>query len=82
VPLWVPSGNCTRSICFVYKWVAVEIPSRKNTEERRIDELLARLKKSDKLIVAELSQLGRNMLETLNIVHELTVLRQKKQKAV
>ncbi len=54
------------------EWVAVEISSRKTTKERRIDELLARLKQGDTLIVAELSRLGRNMLETLNIIHELT----------
>jgi DNA invertase Pin-like site-specific DNA recombinase len=53
-------------------WVAVEISSRKNTKERRIDELLTRLKKDDTLLVAELSRLGRNMLETLNIIHALT----------
>jgi DNA invertase Pin-like site-specific DNA recombinase len=53
-------------------WVAVEISSRKNTKERRIDELLTRLKKGDTLLVAELSRLGRNMLETLNIIHALT----------
>jgi DNA invertase Pin-like site-specific DNA recombinase len=52
-------------------WVAVEISSRKNTKERRIDELLARLEKEDTLIVAELSRLGRNMLETLNIINAL-----------
>jgi len=53
------------------EWVAVEISSRKNTKERRIDELLARLEKRDTLMVAELSRLGRNMLETLNIIHAL-----------
>jgi DNA invertase Pin-like site-specific DNA recombinase len=51
--------------------VAVEISSRKTTKERRIDELLARLEKRDTLIVAELSRLGRNMLETLNIINAL-----------
>jgi DNA invertase Pin-like site-specific DNA recombinase len=52
-------------------WVAVEISSRKTTKERRIDELMARLQSGDRLIVAELSRLGRNMLETLNIIHAL-----------
>src|SRR5687767_13701345 len=53
-------------------WVAVEISLRRNTKERRIDELLTRHKKGDTLLVAELSRLGRNMLETLNIIHALT----------
>jgi DNA invertase Pin-like site-specific DNA recombinase len=34
--------------------------------------LLARLTKGDTLMVAELSRLGRNMLETMNIIHALT----------
>ena len=53
-------------------FITIEISSRENTKERRIDELLARLKDSDTLIVAELSRLGRNMLETLNIINELS----------
>jgi DNA invertase Pin-like site-specific DNA recombinase len=54
------------------EFVSVEISSRKNTKERRIDELLAKLQKSDVLLVAELSRLGRNMLETLNIINALS----------
>lgn len=54
------------------EWVTVEISSRKDTKARRIDELLARLQQGDTLLVAELSRLGRNMLETLNIIHALT----------
>ena len=46
--------------------------SRKNQRERRINELLDKLKDGDMLLVAELSRLGRNMLETLNIIHDLT----------
>ena len=54
------------------EWIAVEVSSRKTTKDRRIDELLMKLKRGDTLIVAELSRLGRNMLETLNIIHSLT----------
>ena len=54
------------------EFIELEISSRKNQKERRIEELLARLTKGDTLIVAELSRLGRNMLETLNIIHALT----------
>src|SRR5436853_6109747 len=54
------------------EFIALEISSRKNQKERRIDELLARLTQDDTLIVAELSRLGRNMLETMNIIHALT----------
>ena len=52
-------------------WVKVEVSSRKNLHERRISELIQRLKKGDKLIVSELSRLARSMRETHNIVHEI-----------
>jgi DNA invertase Pin-like site-specific DNA recombinase len=53
------------------EFINVEVSSRKDTKERRIDELLAKLDEGDTLIVAELSRLGRNMLETLNIINRL-----------
>lgn len=53
-------------------FIEIEISSRKNQHERRITELIDRLQTDDTLLVAELSRLGRNMLETLNIIHELT----------
>jgi DNA invertase Pin-like site-specific DNA recombinase len=54
------------------EFIAVEISSRKNQKERRIEELKAKLQRGDTLMVAELSRLGRNMLETLNIINELS----------
>lgn len=54
------------------KFIEVEISSRKNTKERRIDELMLLMAQGDTLLVAELSRLGRNMLETLNIIQALT----------
>jgi DNA invertase Pin-like site-specific DNA recombinase len=54
------------------EFIQVEISSRKNAKERRIDELIAKLAAGDTLIVAELSRLGRNMLETLNIINQLS----------
>lgn len=57
---------------FIDEFIEVEISSRKNTKERRIDELLTKLNTGDTLIVAELSRLGRNMIETLNIINTLT----------
>lgn len=53
------------------EFIEVEVSSRKDQRERRITELLSKLKGGDHLIVAELSRLGRNMLETLNIVTTL-----------
>lgn len=56
----------------INEFIHAEVSSQKSTQERRIDELLAKLKQGDVLIVAELSRLGRNMLQTLNIINELS----------
>lgn len=56
----------------VNDFIEVEISSRKDKAERKIDFLINELKKGDILLVAELSRLGRNMLETLNIINELS----------
>ncbi len=55
----------------IYEFVRVEISSQKSLRERRIEELLLKLAVGDTLLVAELSRLGRNMLETLVLVNEL-----------
>jgi DNA invertase Pin-like site-specific DNA recombinase len=54
------------------EFISIEVSSRKSTQERRIDELLDRLQQGDTLLAAELSRLGRNMLEVLNIINELS----------
>jgi DNA invertase Pin-like site-specific DNA recombinase len=56
----------------INEFIRVEISSRKNAKERRIEELMTKLAAGDTLIVAELSRLGRNMLETLNIINQLS----------
>ena len=53
-------------------FIQVEISSRRNTQERRIDELVARLHEGDVLLVAELSRLGRNMFEVINLINQLS----------
>ena len=56
----------------IEEFIEVAISSTKNTKLRKIDELLGKLKKGDVLLVAELSRLGRNMMETLNIINTLS----------
>jgi DNA invertase Pin-like site-specific DNA recombinase len=56
----------------VNDFINVEISSRKGTKERRIDELLDRLNDGDILLAAELSRLGRNMFEVINIINLLS----------
>ena len=53
-------------------FINIEISSQKGTKERRIDELLSRLNEGDILLVAELSRLGRNMFEVINIINQLS----------
>jgi len=53
------------------KFIEVEISAQKSQKLRKIDILSEHLSSGDKLLVAELSRLGRNMLETLNIINLL-----------
>ena len=57
----------------ITEFIDADISSPKSTKERRVDELLEKLHRGDTLLVAELSRLGRNMLQTLNIINDLTV---------
>ena len=52
-------------------FIRVEISSLRGTKERRIDELLDWLDDGDVLLVAELSRLGRNMFEVIDIINQL-----------
>ena len=52
------------------KWVEEVISSRKPLHERRLGKVLKKLKKVDILISAELSRLGRNLLEVMGILQE------------
>lgn len=61
-----------RNQLIIDRFIEIEISSRKSKQERRIDELLEILQPKDHLMVVELSRLGRNMLETLNIIDELS----------
>ena len=56
----------------VREFIEVESSAQKDRRERKIDVLLETLNAGDQLLVAELSRLGRNMLETLNIIHTLS----------
>lgn len=50
------------------EFVELEISSKGDHKKRKIDELFLKLKKDDTLICTELSRLGRNMLEILNLI--------------
>ena len=54
----------------VEDFIEIEVSSRKNQKERLLDELFLTLEENDTLIVTELSRLGRNMLEILNLIEK------------
>ena len=54
------------------EFIEVEISSTSKPKDRKIDLLLNTLNRGDLLLVAELSRLGRNMLETLNLIDQLS----------
>ena len=56
----------------VNEFIEVEISSRKSEKLRKITELKNKLQKDDTLIVAELSRLGRNMMDVMNLIQELS----------
>lgn len=53
------------------RWVESRASSRKSLKERKIDELLRKLKENDILIVAELSRLGRSVGQIAILVDKL-----------
>jgi DNA invertase Pin-like site-specific DNA recombinase len=68
----VCTDNAPAKQMIIQEFIDAEVSSTKGEKERRINELLSRLQKGDTLLVAELSRLGRNMLQTLNIINELS----------
>jgi DNA invertase Pin-like site-specific DNA recombinase len=55
----------------VDEFIEITVSSRKNTKDRRIDELLARLAENDTLIVTEISRLGRSTSEVIQLINRL-----------
>jgi DNA invertase Pin-like site-specific DNA recombinase len=55
----------------VDEFIEVEMSGRKNTNKRPIDELISKVRPGDTVIVAELSRMGRSILDVINIANEL-----------
>lgn len=49
-------------------FVSIEVSTRKSAKDRKINDIKEMLKENDTLVVTELSRLGRNMLEILNLI--------------
>lgn len=55
----------------INEFVEITISSRKNSKQRRVDELLEKLNDADTLIVTELSRLGRSTAEVIALINAL-----------
>ena len=55
----------------IHHFIVAEVSAAKASAARKIEELLGVLNHGDTLLVTELSRLGRNMLETLNLVQAI-----------
>lgn len=55
----------------VDEWVEIEVSSRKSTKQRKVDELLSKVKTGDTIIVSELSRLGRSVGQIATLVDAL-----------
>lgn len=52
----------------IKEFIEIEASSRKEQKKRLIDDIFIKLDKGDSLVITELSRLGRNMLEILNLI--------------
>jgi len=53
------------------EFIPITVSSRKTKKQRRIDELLDRLRAGDTLIVSEMSRLGRSVPEVTTLISQL-----------
>ena len=60
-----------RSRITINEFIEVEMTTRRGTKERKIDELLARVKRGNTLAVSELSWIGRSLGEIIAVVNQL-----------
>lgn len=56
----------------VDRWMELAMSSRRSFKERQLDELLSILNSGDRLIVAELSRIGRSTGEVIQLVNQIT----------
>ena len=60
-----------KSTMVIDDFIEVQPYSKTTAKQKRIDLLLSRASKGDLLVVTEISRLGRNMLEVLNLIEAL-----------
>lgn len=61
---------CEKHVLVVDKWIEETISGSKSINDRKLGNLLKKMKKEDILICSELSRLGRNLLMIMGILNE------------
>ena len=61
---------CHRNAMVVDRWIEETISGIKDVRERKLGQLLAKMRRGDVLICSELSRLGRNLLMIMGILNE------------
>lgn len=61
---------CQKQEIVVNKWIEETISGSKSVDERKLGNLLKKMKKEDVLICSELSRLGRNLLMIMGVLNE------------
>ncbi len=62
---------CQTNDIQISKFIEIEISSRKSIQKRKITELIDGLSSGDRVVVSELSRLGRSTVEVLSIINSL-----------
>ena len=60
---------CIKNNIKVDKWIEETISATKELNKRKLGKLLKQIKSKDIIITAELSRLGRNLLQVMSILH-------------
>lgn len=63
------NNYCKAHDLVIFSWIEETISGTKKIDERKLGQLLSKLKKGDILICAELSRLGRNMFMIMSILN-------------
>ncbi|MBF0520352.1 MAG: recombinase family protein [Nitrospirae bacterium] len=66
---------CDKEHTKVDTWIELEVSTLRSLKERAIEELLSSLQAGDRLIVTELSRLGRSTSEVIQLVKKLAALK-------
>ncbi|QWR77156.1 recombinase family protein [Candidatus Magnetomonas plexicatena] len=66
---------CDKEHIKVDTWIELEVSTRKSLKERSIDKLMSSLESGDRLIVTELSRLGRSTGEVIQLIKKLAALK-------